>query len=183
MIKEKGFKYWFTNVFWYHYKAHCIVGLILLAFIAYFVYERATAPPEPDFMVAVVTGTPAHSVRMQTEGFRLFGDMEVNTHISVLLLSESDYVVWQQLMITLVNESYALYLMDDTGFAILSDQLEGFYDLEDFGIKSTFEPRIAEVLLPDIGPLYAMIRKQPENPARAEAAAECLIYLLDKGGT
>ncbi|MCL2704199.1 MAG: hypothetical protein FWE91_11425 [Defluviitaleaceae bacterium] len=202
IIKEQGFKYWFTNVYWYHYRAHTIVGLAIIVFAIYSVVSFVTSREEEvDFFFAIVTVMPAHHAQGEMlEEF--FAEHGYRTKGNVMSLpgDGSDMATWQLLMVTLVNEQYALYIVGESMLYYFGEQADGFWAIEELGLQaSALSPMYADLsetlmlegLMLNLEPMYALVRapiiqrngefRQPDIE-RGLKAAEGIRLLLEYEG-
>jgi hypothetical protein len=195
---DKGFKYWFTNVFWYHYRAHLFAGLAAAAVIIYFVYSMLNKHV-PDFMFALVSRNPVFDLHAEAVKTR-FNERGYDTLGTALFLSEDNpevMLAWQLLMITMVDDEYALFFVGESALDSFEEQFEGFLPMSEAGFPpSALDPRMTEIpgdrIAADMGlgseTYYALIKRpraenngtiKPENTARTDKAAECLAGLLE----
>lgn len=93
--KTDQFKYWFTNVYWFHYQLHTFAVLIGIALIASIVVSIVNKV-EPDVVVVVVTNAPLDSVAggtLTTELEELVrqktGKTKVSVELSLVSLDDS----------------------------------------------------------------------------------------------
>lgn len=125
LVRPKGFKAWCAN-YWYHYKYHTIVALVLLITAAITIAQCSTRT-KYDYEIVVatetvfLTGGQLDSVKEQLEkyGDDLNGDGEVN----VLLIDctfnkkESDYESYnakqQKLQTLLMNDTDVMLFITD----------------------------------------------------------------------
>ncbi|MDR1703734.1 MAG: hypothetical protein LBS19_03490 [Clostridiales bacterium] len=193
---DKGFKYWFDNVFWYHYKGHLFAGIALIAVIAYAVYSMANRH-DPDFMFALASQNPVHS--MQTEIITArFEEWGYDAPGTALFLNENNpevMIAWQLLMITMVDDDYAVFFVGESALDSFTDQIEGFLPMSEAGFPPAgIDPRMTEVPAEitdgiGLGPetYYALIKRpktdgdgsvKPEDAEKTNKAKESLARLL-----
>jgi len=197
IIKEHGFKYWFTNVLWYHYRIPIYVAAGIIALLVVMRIMDGD-PLEMDFHIAVITAHPAFSVQGDMLG-ELLEQRGIQTHNLVLSLSggEMDYMTFQQMLVVFVDHQYSLMITGASMLGSFADNLDAFYPMEDLGLPpSDIHPNILDLtdtpiidyLFLNSEPMYALIKLperqrngtiRPENIARAEKSAAALRYMLE----
>ena len=134
--QKKGFKYWYENVFKYHYGKYAIVILILAVAVGYAVFESVKNKVSYDFNMAIVSplSIPYEAVSeleqlvYDTVG-DINGDGEVNINLQIIDQLDTGY---GKLGVVMAQEEYVLFLMDDNNSAIYKSN---FNDLSDYGIQ------------------------------------------------
>ncbi len=84
---NKGFKHWFINVYWYHYKWVTLVGIAVIIVLVSLIHSVVTRT-EPDITVVLATESPM--TQMTAEPFETFigeivGDVNQDGSVSVEL--------------------------------------------------------------------------------------------------
>ncbi len=141
---KKGFVYWFTNVFWYHYGKLSILVLFLLA-AAVFMTVEMVKKPEYDLNVAVVSdGAIARSDADALA--RLFaaaaGDVNgdgkalVNVVTVALENEEQPESGRYQTLLYLSLPEYTVFLMNERESARYAKEDDTFQLLADYGIET-----------------------------------------------
>jgi hypothetical protein len=198
-MEEKGFKYWFTNVFWYHYRPHVIVAAAVIIVAIFLIVDARSGPEGPEFNFAIITGQPAFPLQgifleemLEPKGF--------NTSSLVLSFADGvDPMTYQQLLIVFVDDQYALILVGASMLGSFEESFDAFYSMGDFGLpESDFNPRLLDLtgtalmdtLFLNNEPMFGMIKlpprerngqASPASIARAERAAEVLRAMLEYG--
>ena len=146
VIREHGFKYWFREVFWYHY-GKLSVGILAAVIIAVLITVEGARQPKYDFnMVMALDGEVAYSF---TEELRevitmavgdVDGDGEVNINLQIIDLGDEENLEANQnrLQLVFAQPEYTLYIMDERYSAIYCER-EYFDPAQNYG----FEPDTA----------------------------------------
>jgi hypothetical protein len=201
---DNGFKYWFKNVFWYHYRPFVFIGIAVIAIVGFSIFQSVTNPRiKPDFMLAIISGMPVFSE--QGEGLdNFFAEFGFNTSSTVIMLNDeisgmggNPMMGWELLMVTLVNTENAMFIVGESMLGVFEEQYDAFFLMDELGLPAAdFNPRLADVsesaiiqdLMMVFEPMYALIRYpqqqrngsiSPEDTARTEKAVECLRILLE----
>ena len=194
----EGIKYWFTNIFWYHYRLHTFAAAFILLVIAVTVYSSITNVPA-DFLFIVASEQPVSD----SQGEALSGfweehvDSITNLNYNVLYLGEGEYVMtgWQQLQIGLISEDYGLFIVGESLTGMFYDTSDMFYTAEELGLPSGPMPELIpldgipmmEELYFVFEPMYALVKRPyydrggsvtPDSAARSEMAVDCVKALL-----
>ncbi len=145
--RKKGFKYWFVNIFWYHYGLISIVALFLLVTAVWFTVE-AIRKDEYDLNVAVILD---HGVSRDDLGelYALLGeaagdvdgDGKALVNIVPVDLSDQENPVGarNQMMLYLSLPEYTLFFMNEGESRLYAGQEDTFQELKDYGIETADE--------------------------------------------
>lgn len=137
---NKGFLYWFENVFKYHYGKIAIVVVIIAVVIIFNTVDMFRTKTEYDFsMVIAVAGkvAPSSTNELREIAARAAGDIngdgEINIDIQIIDMSVAGEESPYHLMLLLSQPEYVVYIMDDrTSKAHARD----FNMLGDYGIEA-----------------------------------------------
>ena len=144
---RKDFKYWFKNVFWFHYGKIAIAVVIAVA-VAIWLTVDALKKEEYDLNVAIVTedGLAQSDTKKLAEllgeaagdvngdGKRLVNIMTVNLG-DIQNLETSQY----QMLLYMSLPEYTIFIMNDHYSAIYGQKDGTFQPLADYGIETTDE--------------------------------------------
>ena len=140
-----GFRHWFANVFWYHYKWPVIVAVIVLTVLIYTTVD-ALRTPRYDAKLAVITTRTMTDEQFDEVRDTLAaalgdvnGDGRENILIRLANLSDGEYAdEYKEVFFTcLSDEDYVIYLMDGDTSAVYTSAAMGYFDeLADYGIAS-----------------------------------------------
>jgi hypothetical protein len=205
ILKEKGFKYWWINVFIPHYKGQVIAITLIAGLIVYFVFSMVSGSSNsPDFMFSIVTRLPAYNE--QGEGLEeFFWEQGYRTQSTVISLNEdmaamigNPAMSYELLMVNMINEDIAMFIIGESMLDYFEEQLDGFYLLEQLGLPAVaHNPYLTDLsnvsIMEDLWlnqePMYGLIRIprqqrngliKPEDTARIEKAVDSLRTLLHK---
>lgn len=140
--EKKGFKYWFTNVFWFHYGKWTIAGIAAIAVIVFISIESFSTKIKYDFQMAIcLDGEIAYS---ETEQLLktvedavgdLNGDGKIEIDIQIVDLADEEYAETNQykLMLLMSQPEYTIFIMDDK-YSSLYCAKDYFDDLSSYGI-------------------------------------------------
>lgn len=193
------FKYWFVNVYWYHYRIHTAVTVFVLVLAGFFIHAVVTRV-DPDFMFIVASEEPV----IETQGLALADffaeniDVETELQYSVMYLNGyDDYTAanWQLLSVALVDAQYSLFIIGESMLPTFAEQLDGFYTMEELGLPSGPYPELAPLdgvsLMAELSfsyePMYALVKRpypdrdsaaEDKNRIRSEKSVACLKALL-----
>ncbi len=143
--EKKGFRYWFTNVFWYHYGKLSLVALFLLVTAVWFTVE-ALQKDEYDLNVAVVLNHAVARDDLAALGDFLGeaagdvdGDGKTLVNIVPVDLSDQQNPVGtrNQMLLYLSLPEYTLFLMEDDESLLYAGQEDTFQELKDYGITAS----------------------------------------------
>ena len=139
MLKDKkGFSYWFTNVFWYHYKWWFLLGVFVAA-LAVFILIESSGTVKYDFTVVFAqdgnvledqAGEILDLVGVSVGDIN--GDGKVNVRFVSVNLDEN----YDQILVYLTDPEISLFILDGY-YSSLYSSLGYFEDkLADYGIES-----------------------------------------------
>ncbi len=195
--EKKGFRYWFTNVFWYHYGKISLVALFLLVTAVWFTID-ALKKETYDLNVAVILNRPVARDDLGAL-YTLLGDAagDVNgdgkTRVNIVTVNLADEENREgsryQMMLYLSLPEYTIFLMDERESGLYAHQDdETFQVLGDYGIATEDETgrRVAlgrrAVLAPLGEEVYACLAdwtvSDKGDPAMTAAAVRALQALL-----
>ena len=141
---EKGFAYWFTNVFWYHYGKIAIV-VVVLAIIAVWLTVDALHKEKYDLNLVVAANGPVadanaealHAALMK-EAVDVNGDGKILINIQTIDLSDPENLEGNQhrLMLYLALPEYTLFLLDEDRSSLFCGKEDTFQPLANYGIRT-----------------------------------------------
>jgi hypothetical protein len=132
---NQGFRYWFENVFKFHYGKLSLVLLILAAVFVFTIIETAKNKITYDFHLAViVSGSLSRESLSELEQLTidtvgdLNGDGEVNVDLQILnmLVDPLD-----RLVLLMAQPEFVVFIMDEQLSSVYKND---FNDLKDYGI-------------------------------------------------
>ena len=142
--KKKGFGYWFTNVFLYHYWKLSILAVFLLGTAIWFTVD-ALKKEEYDLNVAIVADRgvsyldldPLKELLGEAAG-DVNGDKKILVNISTVNLGDEDNLESShyQMMLYLSLPEYTIFLINNAESALLARQDDTFQPLADYGIRT-----------------------------------------------
>lgn len=197
---EKGFRYWFTNVFWYHYGKIAIVVLILVV-IAVWLTVDALHKEEYDLNLVVaangaVSEAGADELRAALEKTvgDVNGDGKSLINIQTIDLADPENLEGNQyrLLLYLSLPEYPLFLLDEDRSTLFCGKEDTFQPLADYGV-TTEDPTGLRIyvgdkpLMKNLGGFayYASIADWTVNgkgdPAVVRAAVRALNTILGTG--
>ncbi|MCL2546681.1 MAG: hypothetical protein FWE06_05735 [Oscillospiraceae bacterium] len=157
-----GLRYWFINVFWYHYKIHFIIACVLLIGATSFVITLIRNRP-PDFQMVILTqgsvifpDAPELSRLLSNELGDQNGDGRAVSHVHVLGLSRANpnfYQHTQQAMIYFNDPSIVLYVVD----AAMREQFSRFFEPDNNPLDVSQTPMFQRIGRSD-QPYYVFMR-------------------------
>jgi hypothetical protein len=190
------FKYWFTNVLWYHYRLHIIIGAAAAVILAVTIRSSLTNT-EPDFIIFIVSEQPVFGEQGAALSAFFTERVEDADNIAYQASYLGDETQWQFLTISLIDDRYTLFIAGES-MAGWFEQSDGiFYTAEELGVAgggpiAGMIPLEGAALMEELmfvfEPMYAMVRRPvydrrgfytPDSVARSELAAECVRVLLD----
>jgi len=89
--KWAKFKYWFTNIFWYHYRQFVIIGVFVLGVAVYLIVD-AVNTPKPDFEFIVFSPgyvTDEQTGELQSIAEQAIGDLNGDGKVYISLVGLS----------------------------------------------------------------------------------------------
>ena len=138
-----GFRHWFANVFWYHYKWPVIVAVVVLTVIVYTTVD-AIRTPRYDAKIAVVTTRTITEEQLEEVKDVLTaalgdvnGDGKTNIFFRLANLADEEYAAeYREMFFTCLSDpDYAVYLMDDATSALYTSSAMDYFDsLEAYGL-------------------------------------------------
>lgn len=194
----KRFRYWFTNVYWYHYKlqtAGVLFAALVIGFTLYSVLTRVT----PDVFLTLASTKPVSATQTGVlNGYfteKSGGDLVIAD--ATLYLPDINTTDWQLLSVSFVDTDRNLFIIGEGLRETFTHQTPIFVPAEEMGLPADPEnpymiPLSGSSLLPEIGlseePMFGLVRRPPEerdgtveekDAARFENAAQCLRWLLE----
>ena len=152
VIREKGFGFWFREVFWYHYGKLSIVLLLALV-VVILVLVESLQKERYDFsmvMAADARMTYAFSEEMEATVQKAVGDLngdgKVQINLQIIDLGDPEHLEANQniLQVAFAQAENALWIMDDRYSAIYC-QREYFDPAADYGFTpdESYDRRIS----------------------------------------
>ena len=141
---KKGFLYWFTNVFWYHYGKFALLGLVLVV-IAVWLTVDALHKEVYDLNLVIaangpVTDTDATALHaaLMKEAEDVNGDGKVLINIQTIDLSDPENLEGNQerLLLYLALPEYTLFLLDEDRSTLYCGKEDTFQPLANYGIDT-----------------------------------------------
>ena len=141
---KKGFLYWFTNVFWYHYGKFALLGLVLVV-IAVWLTVDALHKEVYDLNLVIaangpVTDTDATALpaALMKEAEDVNGDGKVLINIQTIDLSDPENLEGNQerLLLYLALPEYTLFLLDEDRSTLYCGKEDTFQPLANYGIDT-----------------------------------------------
>ncbi len=198
---EKGFLYWFTNVFWYHYGKIAIVVLAVVI-IAVWLTVDALHKEEYDLNMVVAANGPvsdAGAEELRSALSKVIGDVNGDgkslINIQTIDLSDPENLEGNQyrLLLYLSLPEFTLFILDEDRSTLFCSKEETFQPLENYGVE-TDDPTGLRVyvgdrpLLKTLGGFsyYASLAdwtvSGKGDPAMTGAAVKALNAILGSGG-
>lgn len=196
---DKGARYWFTNVYWYHYRLHTAAAAFIIAVVWFSVHSVVTSV-KPDFVFYIISEQPVFDSQGQELAAFFTEKVEDVTHLSynILYMDEtSEYAVanWQLYTIGLISDEHSLFIIGESLTGPLADDLSVFHTAEELGFSAGPLPaaiplsgiEMMEDLFFIYEPMYAMVKRPPrqrdgsvrtEDLERRDLAVACLQALL-----
>ena len=194
--KIDRFKYWFTNVFWFHYRLHTIGIIIASVFLFSMIHSIATKR-DPDLVVVVAAAYEfdlgyAMELREELEGLvnEMTGRDNAVVEFVALNLSgatEVGVASIQLLSVHLVRQDTLLFIL---GADVINNMLEGdesFMSLEPYGyggrrlLDASRAPRITRLNFYQGAELYAgLLDRESATDLTVGLSAAALGYLLEE---
>ncbi len=197
---EKGFLYWFTNVFWYHYGKIAIVVLAVVI-IAVWLTVDALHKEEYDLNMVVAANGPvsdAGAEELRSALSKVIGDVNGDgkslINIQTIDLSDPENLEGNQyrLLLYLSLPEFTLFVLDEDRSTLFCSKEETFQPLENYGVE-TEDPTGLRVyvgdkpLLKNLGGFsyYASLAdwtvSGKGDPAMTRAAVKALNAILGTG--
>ncbi len=197
---EKGFLYWFTNVFWYHYGKIAIVVLAVVI-IAVWLTVDALHKEEYDLNMVVAANGPvsdAGAEELRAALSKVIGDVNGDgkslINIQTIDLSDPENLEGNQyrLLLYLSLPEFTLFILDEDRSTLFCSKEETFQALENYGVE-TEDPTGLRVyvgdrpLLKNLGGFsyYASLAdwtvSGKGDPAMTKAAVKALNAILGTG--
>lgn len=145
-IQENGgFKHWFVNVFWFHYKWPLLVGIVIVGIIA-FITVDSLMQTRYDTTVVIATDyfVDEEDLAALDEVLKpvvedLDGNGQVNIYYAILYVGDTELGRQNQerMYLYMTQEDVALYLMSENiSDAYTNPKLEYFTDpVEQYGLE------------------------------------------------
>jgi hypothetical protein len=195
--KRERFKYWFVNIFWYHYKPHTIITASVAA-VFLFIILTARGTEKPDFVFAIVSDQYRYDVQGQV--LAAFLEDRVD---DITSLRSDPGAEGHLMLLALTDREYTLFILGESLARRLSDHFSLFYEMEELGFPTGDPypetlPLDGAALMKTLGlpehlpltlePMFALIKRaplekdgfvSPESAARTDLTVECLRVLLD----
>ena len=141
---EKGFAYWFTNVFWYHYGKIAIIVLILVI-IAVWLTVDALHKEEYDLNMVVAANGPVSDAG--TEELRaalekvigdVNGDGKALINLQTIDLADPENLEGNQyrLLLYLSLPEFTLFVLDEDRSTLFCGKEDTFQPLENYGVET-----------------------------------------------
>ena len=195
----KGFQYWITNVYWYHYRLHTVVAAFIIA-VVWFSVHSAVTNVNPDFVFYIMSEQPVFDSQGQELAAFFTEQVEEAAHLGYNILymdetSEYAMVNWQLYTIGLISDEHSLFIIGESLTGPLADDLSVFHTAEELGFSAGPLPaaiplsgiEMMEDLFFIYEPMYAMVKRPPrqrdgsvrtEDLERRDLAVACLQALL-----
>lgn len=145
-IQENGgFKHWFVNVFWFHYRWPLLVGIVILGIVV-FITVDSLRQTRYDTMVVIATDyfVDEEELAALDEVLKpvvedLDGNGQVNIYYAILFVGDTELGRQNQerMYLYMTQEDVALYLMSENiSDAYTNPKLEYFTDpVEQYGLE------------------------------------------------
>ncbi|MDR1669816.1 MAG: hypothetical protein LBR76_07655 [Oscillospiraceae bacterium] len=194
----KKFRYWFVNIYWYHYRLHTAAVLFAGLLIAFCVYSMVTRVT-PDVFLTLASDKPVGYSQsdMLNEYVNEKAGGGLTMAGSALYLSESDTMNWELLHVSFIDNERYLFIIGEGLRSFFAEQADLFTPAADMGLPAdpeipclvplTGAPYLAEAGL-DGEPMFGLVKRPavqkdglpaPEEKTRQELAAQYLRFLLE----
>ncbi|MDR1692300.1 MAG: hypothetical protein LBR72_02990 [Oscillospiraceae bacterium] len=187
----KKFRYWFVNVYWYHYRLHTAAVLfaaILTAFAIHSVVTRVV----PDVNLTLASDKPIGSPQADLLTAYWNETRGIVAGSSTLYLSEEEMLNWELLHVSFVDEERNLYIIGEGLREFFSQIPELFVPAAELGLPADPElpflvPLAGSPVMDRAGlsgeAMFGLI-KNPKEGSEADAkrrdiAAQCLRDVLN----
>jgi hypothetical protein len=197
---NKGFLYWFTNVFWYHYGKIALI-VVVLVIIAVWLTVDALHKETYDLNIVVAANGPVADTDAEALHTALMkkiedvnGDGKVLINIQTIDLSDPENLDGnqQRLLLYLALPEYTLFLLDEDRSTLYCGKEDTFQPLANYGI-TTDDPNGLRIyvgdkpLMKDLGD-YAYYASLSDwtvsgkgSKAMTQAAVNALQVILNTG--
>lgn len=141
-----GFRHWFVNSFWYHYKWPVLIVVVILAIV---VYITADAARQENYDAMVVVASKTYMTQDDLEELtELFesaiddrdGDGDVSVYLQIVYMGSGDLAEDSQerMLLYLTDSDYVIFLMDGTTASTYANEAVGYFNdpLSDYGLES-----------------------------------------------
>jgi hypothetical protein len=188
----RSFRLWFTNIFWYHFKWHTVIGIFFVVIVVMSVHSVVTRE-EQDFQFVVASEYPVFFDQgaALTEFWKETVPGLNNVSYNVLFMGEQSEMAManmQLMLLTLIDETNSLFIIGESMIGWYSESMEIFITAGEMGVegngpKPQLVPLEGSSLMEGLGfifePMFALIRRPPEGGCgRFELSAACLEALL-----
>lgn len=152
----QGFKYWFTNVFWYHY-GKIAIGVLILAVIAIWLTVDALHKEEYDLNMVIAANGPVTEAGAEALRQALVmgipdvnGDGKILVNIKTIDLADAENLEGNQsqLLLYLSLPEYTLFILDEDRSSLYCSKEDTFQALANYGF-STEDPTGLRVYVGD----------------------------------
>lgn len=191
---NKGFIYWFTNVFWYHYGKIAIIVLILVI-IALWLTIDALHKEEYDLNIVVAANGPVSDAGAEELRDALMKtlvdvnkDGKVLINIQTIDLADAENLEGNhnRLMLYLALPEYTLFILDEDRSTLYCGKEDTFQPLKNYGI-STEDPNGLRVyvgdkpLMKNLGGFryYASLSDWTVDGKGSKAMTEAAVHALE----
>ena len=202
VIREKGFGFWFREVFWYHYGKLSLVLLAVLVVVILLIVESAHKERYDFSMVLAADARMTYAFAEELEGVvqnavgDLNGDGKIQINLQIIDLGDPEHLEANQnlLQVAFAQAENALWIMDERYSAIYC-QREYFDHAANYGFTpdESYDRRISladapliqrlESYIPNDVTLYASICDWTVDGKGkkewTEAAVRALTAILD----
>jgi hypothetical protein len=187
----RGFKFWFINIYWYHFRAHTVIAAVIAVIAAVSVYS-VLSKEKYDFFFVIASAQPV--IVEQGEMLAEFWEEKVPgiNRISSSVLHMGEYselaaVNAQMLMITLISEEHRLFIIGESMIGWYAESMELFMTAGEMGLPGggplpQLVPLHGAPVMEEYGfvfePMFALVRRSEPGSGLSEPAIECLRVLL-----
>lgn len=198
------FKYWFKNVYWYHYRTHTVVtAFVIVLVVSLLVSVLRNKDPDIEFIIVSTEPIVTEQAIELASGFDgiigdINGDGKVYSLVSELVMNgEMAYASQQRIMLFMVTPENPGIIAGESVLPYLSQMQDGYVDLSALGYethekypwaaKLTGSPVLEECDF-IFDEFYFVMKQsgQSNNKKKQErldksrqAALDCLDYLLE----
>lgn len=141
---KKGFKYWFKNVFWFHYGKLAIIGVLALAAVIWLTVD-ALRKEDYDLNVAIITedglaqsDTKRLADLLGEAAGDVNGDGKTMVNIVTVNLGDRENLETSQyqMLLYMTLPEYTIFMMNEHYSAIYGQKDGTFQPLADYGIET-----------------------------------------------